>query len=104
MRSTLGAVSVRAPRPLFAGECVLSKHLKCSTPRFDRSGGPSLAAREGARSVIAVSHRNCSRAGDLEPSIADRFPRIRHISHGCAAALNAATHDRLLTAGPPRQS
>jgi hypothetical protein len=85
---------IGASRWLIACECVSSVRLKCSTPRSDRSDGPSRACLRGAGSAAAVivglisgrarllpqRHQQCWRARNLDPTFAAQFQRIQGFS------------------------
>ena len=77
---------------------VLSVRLKCSTPRFNRSDGPSgLCVKEAgsAGAVIvslipgraAVVPQRCWRARNLASSLAAQHRRIHRFSRACASAV-----------------
>ena len=95
---------IGAPRRLIAREYVSPLHVKCSTPRFDRSDGPSGACLREAGSAAALSgslipgraevvlqwYRQCWRARNPDPSFAAQFRRIQRFSRACAPAIERA--------------
>ena len=92
--------AIGAPRRLIARQCVLSVHLKGSTPRVDRRDGPSGACLKGAGSPVAViiglvpgqvavvqqRRQQFWRAHNLDPSFATQYRRI-HFTRAFASAV-----------------
>ena len=91
---------------------------KCSTPRFDRSDGPSRACLKGAGSSAAVivglipgraallpqRHQQCWRARNLDPSFAAQFRRIQGFSRACASAIERPDRRSEANRAPWRRS
>jgi len=93
---------IGAPRCPVARQSVSSIRLKCSTPRFDRSDGPSRASLKGAGSPAAVivglipgraavvprRRQRYSRTRNLGSSFSVQFRHIQLFVRPCASAVD----------------